>query len=78
MPKDPSFDSYLDQQIEEHMAPEHECLECKELQEKIDQLEDRVTELEVEVDSQESAASHDYPSLRKFNPLAIILEEEDV
>jgi hypothetical protein len=25
MPKDPSFDSYLDQQIDEHTRPELEC-----------------------------------------------------
>jgi|TARA_Y100000296_G_scaffold25530_1_gene29992 hypothetical protein len=76
MPKDPSFDYYLDQQIEEHTRQELEC-GCAGVV--TWPFGDHYCGKEYEEEEEEeNAASYDYPSLRKFNPLAIILEEEDV
>jgi len=70
--KDPSFDYYLDQQIEEHMKDEPNY--PGDLYERDEEEEE---EEEGEEDD-ENEASYSHPSLRKFNPLGIILEEEDV
>ena len=89
MPKDPSFDSYLDQQIDEHTRPEPEC-GCtgvvtwpfgdhycgKEYDEEHDEYCAKEGCSQCEEDEEE--ATYSYPTLRKFNPLAIILKEEDV
>ena len=41
--KDPSFDSYLDQQIDEYTAESPECPDCTDLQKEVEEAQDTVT-----------------------------------
>ena len=40
--KDPSFDSYLDQQIDEYTAESPECPDCTDLQKEVDTLQEEL------------------------------------
>jgi len=77
MPKDPSFDFYLDQQIEDHMKDDP-------LDDYPDEQHDEFcakegcAQCEEDEEDEKDEATYSHPTLRKFNPLAIILEEEEV
>lgn len=73
--KDPSFDDYLDQQIEEHMRDEILDDYPEEEEEEEEEEEDNA-HLEEDADDVPWGHKH-YPSLRHFNPLTFMLEEEN-